>query len=166
MIMHIADTMIGKLPPQEQQRLAPHPTVPGIFQLAIMHHAYLYNVIADTPARVRIMNWAWYTGKAGACGWCCTPGHVAGGSTVRYAGYASKLAVLQAWRGDRKPRQLHAWDARMRLTPEDMAARTSPDNHSIPGVSLCPWLNSSHVPCSCTCLLSDVLDSGFSNAIS
>ena len=99
MLMHVNEAMLHCLPPSDTRQAQPHPRVPGMWQVPIVHHGYLYDLVGDTPARVKMMNWGWFTAKHGACGWCAVVGNVMAGSTVRFMGYVKKLRLVMPWRG-------------------------------------------------------------------
>ena len=132
-VVSVSEAFLCKLPRDDAARAIPHSHAADVWQVPVIHHAFLYNITADTPARVKLMNWGWYTAKLGACGWCSLVGSAVSGSAVRFMGYLKKISTVLEWRGDTRARKVHAWDPRLTLTAEEMEDRANNPDTSVPG---------------------------------
>ena len=133
MLVNIPASLLDKLRETDLQRCSPHPHARGIWQVPILHHGYLYDLAAYTPARIKLMNWGWWTSKVGACGWCATVGQVLAGTAVRFLGYARRMAIETPWRGARRTLTCHAWDDALQLSTEELDNRARGLDCRIPG---------------------------------
>ena len=60
-MMHLWDKDLHLVPDRFKHGAFHHPRLPGLWRVPMVHRGYLYDVAADTPARVKIFNWAWHT---------------------------------------------------------------------------------------------------------